>query len=59
MDQGVVAMLGDDQVGSDKVSLILQMFERLFTICALEGLSKVLLSSLLVCLKESSLGREV
>ena len=38
VDQGVVAMVGDEQVGSDGVSMILGLFERLFTIFHVMGI---------------------
>ena len=46
MDQGVVAMVGDDQVGSDGVSMILGLFERLFTIFHVRGISSFQLACL-------------
>ena len=44
--QGVVAMVGDDQVGSVGVSMILQLFERLFTIFHVRGISSFQLACL-------------
>ena len=39
-------MVGDDQVGSDGVSMILQLFQRLFTISHVRGISSFQLACL-------------
>ena len=46
VDQGVVAMVGDDQVGSVGVAMILQLFERLFTIFHVRRISSFQLACL-------------